>query len=356
MKGLTLQIVLLLWLLPTLGESATYYVATTGTDSAACTQSQPCQTLNRGVSLLQAGDTLVLRGGTYTPGALGQHGTGTIASGSSWSTAITIAASPGETVRLVGPNAGIALLSESYLVFDGLTIEGGNLFVCCQAHHIRFQNGAVKHLASSLVIGDASHLEVLQSTLEDAQVEYVAAWGSSAGSYGVYWSGRDSLFEGNTILNNTGYGVHVYASGQNNVNNNVVRNNRMSGNGFHDPRGYAGYGVLLATGTGNQAVGNTIEGNGAGVQVDYRCTDCIVAHNTITNNRGAGISIGASAVRTRVCANHLAGNGGGLEDHGSGTIADPCPAPPAGGVPAPAPPAPPAVPAPRNLRLLTVVP
>ena len=74
--------------------AATYYVATTGSDANPGSQAKPFQTLNKGVSLLQAGDTLYIRGGTYTPGTFGQHGTGTMPSGTSWTNAITIAAYP----------------------------------------------------------------------------------------------------------------------------------------------------------------------------------------------------------------------------------------------------------------------
>ena len=46
-------------------SAATYYVATNGSDSNPGTQSQPFQTVQKGLSVLQAGDTLYLRGGTY---------------------------------------------------------------------------------------------------------------------------------------------------------------------------------------------------------------------------------------------------------------------------------------------------
>src|SRR5712691_5901067 len=70
--------------------AATYYVATTGNDANPGTQAQPFQTISKGLSLLHAGDTLYLRGGTYREGI--NHSRQTIPSGTSWTNAITIAA------------------------------------------------------------------------------------------------------------------------------------------------------------------------------------------------------------------------------------------------------------------------
>ena len=60
-------------------DAATYYLAPTGNDANACTQTAPCFTLQRAWALVAAGDTVYLRGGTYTytkqQGLVGKSGT-----------------------------------------------------------------------------------------------------------------------------------------------------------------------------------------------------------------------------------------------------------------------------------------
>jgi parallel beta-helix repeat protein len=264
--------------------------------------------------VLRAGDTLYIRGGTYTPGAIGQHGTGSLSSGTSWQYAITIAAYPGETVWLAGSKAGISLTSgESYLIFDGLRINatyGGNVFVCCGVHHIRFQHGELccsdpTTGQTNLVVGTIPHFELLNTKL------HTAPWG-----YPVYWSGSESLFEGNEVYNNGSYGFHIYGSGSNSVSHNVVRNNTFYNNGFADGRGYLGCAVIISTGSNNQAYNNLFYNSGCGIQVDYRCTGCTVYNNTIYGNKDAGIHIGPTAVNTLVHNNIVYGNGSAIVNWG----------------------------------------
>jgi hypothetical protein len=46
-------------------SAATYYIATTGSDSNPGTLSQPWRTIGKANSTLQAGDTVYIRAGTY---------------------------------------------------------------------------------------------------------------------------------------------------------------------------------------------------------------------------------------------------------------------------------------------------
>src|SRR3954471_4931887 len=47
---------------------STYYVSPSGLDASAGTESAPWKTLSHGLTAVQAGDTLVLRAGTYPGG------------------------------------------------------------------------------------------------------------------------------------------------------------------------------------------------------------------------------------------------------------------------------------------------
>ena len=48
---------------PTAGK--TYYVATTGSDTAAGTSAAPWKTLQKAANAVAAGDTVIVRAGTY---------------------------------------------------------------------------------------------------------------------------------------------------------------------------------------------------------------------------------------------------------------------------------------------------
>ena len=304
--------------------AATYYVATTGSDANPGSQARPFQTLNKGVSMLQAGDTLSIRGGTYTSGHFGQRGTGTMPSGTSWTNAITIAAYPGETVTLAGDYAGISLVSgEQYIIFDRVNIDvrgyagRSGIFLCCGVHHIRYQNGEIQDNHSgvgddgNLIFGNASFIEFLNNKIHGS------TW------YAFYWQGHDCVFDGNEIYDNFSYGMHIYHSGYNDVSNNIVRNNIIHDNGLNDPRGYPGCGLLLASGGNNIAYNNIIYNNGCGIQVDYTngATNNQVYNNTVYNNRDFGISIGSRASNTIVKSNIVYGNGSAITNWGdSGAV------------------------------------
>src|SRR3954452_12668672 len=49
--------------------ATTYYVATTGNDGSAGSMAAPFRTITRGAGVAQSGDTVYVRGGTYTQAA-----------------------------------------------------------------------------------------------------------------------------------------------------------------------------------------------------------------------------------------------------------------------------------------------
>src|SRR5437773_2199378 len=77
---------------------AVYYVSPTGSDDNSGTLAEPFLTLAKGVSVLQPGDTLYVRGGTYVE-ALNND----IPGGTSWSAPVTVAAFPGEAAIIQAP-------------------------------------------------------------------------------------------------------------------------------------------------------------------------------------------------------------------------------------------------------------
>jgi parallel beta-helix repeat protein len=327
---------------PSLVNATEYYVAPNGNDANPGGKSEPFSTIKKGISVLTPSDTLYLRQGTYnefiSPTIPGMN----IPSGTSWSNAITIASYPGEDATITG---GISIQDNmngsapSFLIFDRLIVDlqavpgdinGTNSafrVVSPNVHHIRFSNGEIKNAANHLVLvgGGTSHCEIMNSKIHGAKVSLFGGTHPTTGNYGFYYNGHDGLIEGNVIYDNTGYGLHLYHSGSNDVNNNIVRNNIFYGNGFddgerHDTLG----GVIIASGENNLFYNNIVDKNtGIGVTVAYTngSRNNQLYNNTVFGNSGSGIEIFDSAPQTVVRNNIVYGNGGTIADWGAvGTV------------------------------------
>lgn len=95
-------------------QASTYFVAPNGNNASPGTITAPWLTLRHAVAQLRAGDTLYLRGGTYTGSANTIDSIlGSVPSGSSWTNAITIAGYAAEIVTIRPPDGqqGIRLSS-----------------------------------------------------------------------------------------------------------------------------------------------------------------------------------------------------------------------------------------------------
>lgn len=112
----------LIVLLSTPAWSATYYVATTGTDGAAGTIGAPWRTIQYGVNQLVAGDTLIIRDGTYvedTTGIVINTADGTVGS------RITIQAENQHQAILSSTSSCFPSIDilRSYITIDGLYLK-----------------------------------------------------------------------------------------------------------------------------------------------------------------------------------------------------------------------------------------
>lgn len=302
---------------PRAATAATYYVATTGSDTNPGSQSQPFQTIDKGVSVLRAGDTLYLRGGTYTNQPIGNPSSVPVPSGTSWSLAVTIAGYPGERAIISGRcitfNDGSPV---AYVIFDNLICDArtnnGALYIGGDSHHIRFQNGEMNgdnnpSGAAMMIAGSGPYLEILNSTIHGTGGNRGRGCRDPFGCYAAYYSGHHALFDNNEIYESAGYALHIFESGAVDVSDNIVRNNVFYDNGFTDIRPILGYAILLSCGNNNQAYNNIVYGNAGGIQVDFRCTNCLVYNNTVYNNPllGSGISIGATGVVGTLVQNNI---------------------------------------------------
>jgi hypothetical protein len=333
-------------------RAATYYVSTAGSDGTSCTNartiSTPKRTIMDALTCLSAGDTLYVRGGTYQESLLllGWRG-GT--QPTSWSNPITISAYTGEMV-IVKPPAGSDFIvgmrgsgpgatdAPRYQVWNGITFDGSNVSshgvyitawdgttnpATAPAHHIRFTNFRITNLAHGqglLTTWGSDGVE-----LSNCEIDHV--WGPTNvpnNTQGIYGGGHDMLVENCTIHDNWGYGLsninsNSYGGTAFNVNNHIIRNNRVYSNGLG---GTTGGGINLGEGTGHQVYNNVVYNNkGSGIILGWGdgASGTAIFNNTLYGNTGAGIEIRGGQTATSVRNNVSYSNATDYVDTGNST-------------------------------------
>ena len=284
-------------------QKVVYYVATTGYDGYPGTETQPFRTLSHGVSVLTPGDTLYVMSGTYAEALLDN-----IPSGTSWSAPVTVAAAPGHTVTLkpdLGAGRVLHFQGQKYIIIDGLILDATNVTYEAVkitlggglggAHHIRLIRCELKNAPGQgiLTTGHADFNEFIDLNVHDN--------GINGYHHGLYISTSNNLVEGSIVHHNSGYGVHVYNGGSadptDRANNNIIRNNKISNNGYVE----GGAGIIIGSGDGNTAYNNIIWGNNWGISVAYGDpTNSSVYNNTVYNNTNEGIYIAQYSLTTIV--------------------------------------------------------
>src|SRR4029077_2294478 len=206
---------------------STFYVSLTGSDNNPGTLSQPFATINFGVSVLKPGDTLYIRGGTYT-----EDINNTIPSGISWSTPITVASYPGESAILKPMSAsgeGIIYFDfQSYVILQNLVVDGSGLSVTgtigikithrtnVAANHIRLQGCEIRNAPDNgiLITTDLSGTENVYYNEILGCLIHNNGFNSASGldGHGLYSQSSFCIIDGNKIYDNAGYGIVLYNS------------------------------------------------------------------------------------------------------------------------------------------------
>jgi parallel beta-helix repeat protein len=317
----------LLLFLATSAHAATYTVGPDGNLAAAVAQ-------------LQAGDTLYVRGGTYSQGINTQSMA--LASGTSWSNPVTISAMPGEQVTLLGGVNinGYGSTSYRFLIISGFVIDGPSSDVGVfiggpLVSDIRIQDNEIRGARDGIESYDSTRIELLRNRVHNN--------GTSRLNHGMYVLFSDGLIEGNEIYDNSGYGLQFYYGGCQRPpslcgSNTVIRNNRIYNN-------HGDGNVTLNHGDNIQFYDNQISGGTNCIEVSWGAPVGTSVHDNTCRGSGS-ITVSDTAINTRLYANVI--EGGGITDRGSGTTTDPGPASP----PSPAPIAPKPRPAPKNLRVM----
>jgi hypothetical protein len=297
---------LLMLLVPTLAHAAIYALSPSGSDSAPCSESQPCKSFSTALPLLRPGDTLVLQPGTYTQNL--KIGSPPVTSGTA-SQPITVKGQPGVTIKPGGIEGATINGNTQYWVLEDLTWDcsglsnAGSGANCVSVNwrpgpmedpvatsHITLRRVAILHTANAPGTSSMG----LQAYANDVVMEDVHVDGTSVtpgdgqGSHCVYIAGNRQIVRGGLFENCGGYGIQRNDSGntwtQGNRDNQIVgthvRNNgrRTSGGGggvttYHNQQG-------------TRIVGNLIEQNrGPGILDEgSNNTGTLVLHNTIVSN------------------------------------------------------------------------
>lgn len=326
MKKLLFALLFLL-LLVSSAQAVTYYVAKTGGGST-CSLASPCLTIAAGIAKLSAGDTLLVRAGTYTE-TITTAPTGT-----------TIAAYPGNcvTAGVRGPGGGceavkingsagpsvalVDLSGSSGVTVDGFELDAtnsqygfkpgpNNIFKNLNVHDATGAGSGTFPFAGQgveiNVAGNGS--QILNSLIHD-NGKFLDTNGDGRAGHGIYNQASNTIIDGNEIYNNGHEGIQLYCNvgGGDNCtggqSNNIVRNNRIHDNGLNVPD-----------------CGITMFSNVTGAKPHQ------LYNNLIYNNRGNGVCTdnaagsGQIVYSNTIYGNGASNNGFGLTlGHGSGHI------------------------------------
>jgi parallel beta-helix repeat protein len=335
-----------LWLLTGQQSQAagtTYHVATSGNDNNSGTQSSPFRTLQKAVSAVRPGDTVIVHAGRYAGfGRRNFQG----ASGSP----ITIKAAPGEHVILDGyitPKAGsggyvIALGGvAAHLIIDGFEITNSDPLIDqfrqlplltqsdCDAwyprraeitgpyygirlesdpatsHHLVFKNLEVHHLMGAGWSGNTDFTQYLNNHVYDL--------GYPSSGYGWYTHGDNIVWQGNVVHDNN-YGFHLYgnySSGPVPLTNSIIENNLIYQNGTRGKWCHlgsqkiksGGVGLYLDPGSGNILRNNVIVNNWSGFYIGDPNNK--VLNNTFYGNSHGGLNADSPSATNITVKNNI---------------------------------------------------
>jgi parallel beta-helix repeat protein len=284
-------------------QGATYYVDPVN---------GPIRTIVDGVSRLYAGDTLIVKAGTYSE--VLNTNFHTLRSGTSWDNTVNIIGEPGAVWTCGGCQTLVNIATSQvnpviqYVIFKGFIFDGIRTTFAPlaagfsdgqhdTANYIRFQDNDIKNLPGGYAAQTyGKGIQFIKNKIHDSFVTGSHNGGTACGQsicwgYPLYWGTADGLIDGNDIYNFPSFALHMYNGAANTVNNNIVRNNKIHDFSTSywptpppgavaggDPRGTA---IILYSGANNRAYNNIIYNGSQGITVAG--TGNQVYNNTIFN-------------------------------------------------------------------------
>lgn len=215
---MVLLIALLLWALPLSAQATTYYVATTGSNSNdGLSESTPFLTIDKCSRLLVAGDTCLVRGGTYTESG----GVRILASGTA-TNPMRLAAYPGENPiisfpaqtssnRILITNASGENVAMGYITVEGFEITGGWEGIKFNSlHNSVIRNNWIHGGKASGILGIGGHHNLFEKNIINHHGDFA---GCAAGTalcnqqHGFYMHGDSYILRNNIVYDNIGIGI-----------------------------------------------------------------------------------------------------------------------------------------------------
>lgn len=216
--------------------AADYWVAKTGSDSNACSAANPCLTIQKGVSLLKAGDTLNVKAGTYTDdgGASAYAPKGAFCGwldsqpasanvcinvNGTATSPIVLQAAAGDEGKVIldaqNNRVGIHLQTSDYIKLRGFTIRNART------------EGIASWGQPENAVADVSRLSIGVVVENNAIYNTTGAWGNNTSAIGMWsskdWIVRNNLIDGVTVDGTKGCGIQSYG-----VINALVENNKVT--------------------------------------------------------------------------------------------------------------------------------
>jgi parallel beta-helix repeat protein len=212
--------------------ASVYYVATTGSDSNPGTEALPWRTIQKGVSNLQPGDTLYIRGGIYQEVVY-------VSKSGTTDQPIRILAYPGETPAIDGNNyqlansIGSALMKVSgdWCIVSGLEIRrSGDMGIVTSGVHVTVDNIYAHHNwgAGIILTGNydtAQNCRAWSNSMENENAAMSGSWGTgiSCCRYPDYCTIRNSV-----AWDTWGEGISTFEALHTTIEDNVSFNNQQN--------------------------------------------------------------------------------------------------------------------------------
>jgi len=262
-------------------------------DAGPGTAAEPFCSIAAAAREAEAGDTVLVRSGTYPGTSVNPEASGTAAS------PIAFKANPG--VRIRGGENAFALSGRSNITVSGFTISGTSSYGISVSGgtHVVLANNKVSfaghpepgeaasgiflsNLAGGLVAGNVTHDNTAHGIYLRGSTTGVTVRGNTsyhnAYQYKRNANGIDVIAPGNVIVKNVTYanedsGINIYPG----ANQSVVAGNVTYDNGDH--------GIDDLDVTGARITGNTVYGNcTSGINVEGTSGDTDIENNVAVNN------------------------------------------------------------------------
>jgi hypothetical protein len=256
-------------------HAATYYVATTGSNSNPGTESKPWRTIAKAVATMVAGDTTYVRGGTYDEGQIRFRRSGTQAA------PIKLLNYPGETpiisfisnIEVHGiliENGTGMRFSIGWITIQGFEIRDGYFGIkFYNLHNSVIRNNWVHDNRTQGILGGGGHDNVFDRNIINHNGDFAACARSGTKTactleHGIYAHGDTYVLTNNLIYDNLAYGIQHNGSSSSSysstkhpgpefagANNWIIANNTFAYNVNRS-------GIVV---WGNQTSGTRIENN-----------------------------------------------------------------------------------------------